>query len=106
MRGVVAAAEDTTRNTWVGSQSDAGTNQYFGSGARDSRRSSRTRPRPALAAEHRHNVVGDLGTCRGRVTGKRVEEARHLVDCELWIDNQRGERIARGHATAVLPSRS
>lgn len=57
------------------------------------------------AEVRRHNIVGDLSVCRGRVTRKRRNGGRQLVDCEVWIDNQRGERIAEGHATVALPSR-
>ncbi|BCW91133.1 hypothetical protein sos41_43120 [Alphaproteobacteria bacterium SO-S41] len=51
------------------------------------------------------NLVGDLSWCTGKVTGKRVENGRHLVDLELWIDNQRGERTTRGTAVVELLSR-
>ncbi|MBI4334425.1 MAG: MaoC family dehydratase N-terminal domain-containing protein [Chloroflexi bacterium] len=53
----------------------------------------------------RPNVLGDTCRCRGKVVRKYVENEEHLVDCELWADNQRGEKSATGVATAVLPSR-
>lgn len=54
----------------------------------------------------RHNIMGDLTRCRGRVTGKRIEEGRHLVDCAVWGENQRGEITTTGQATVMLPSRA
>jgi acyl dehydratase len=54
----------------------------------------------------RHNIIGDLTTCDGRVVRKWVEGDAHLVECEVWGDNQRGERTAVGAAVAELPSRT
>jgi len=53
----------------------------------------------------RHNPEGDLITIDGRVSGKREEAGRHLVDFTLEARNQDGELSARGRATAALPSR-
>ncbi len=49
-------------------------------------------------------VPGDTLTCTGRVTGKRVEGDRHLVDLEIVETNQRGEVCAPGKATVALPA--
>ncbi|MBI4334428.1 MAG: MaoC family dehydratase N-terminal domain-containing protein [Chloroflexi bacterium] len=53
----------------------------------------------------RPNLIGDTCWCRGKVIRKYVANGEHLVDCELWADNQRGERSAIATATASLPSR-
>jgi acyl dehydratase len=53
----------------------------------------------------RPNMLNDLSWCTGRVTGKRVDGNQHLVDVEVWITNQRGERTAVGTAVVELPSR-
>lgn len=50
-------------------------------------------------------VPGDTLTCTGRVTAKRIEGGRHLLDLELTETNQRGEVCAPGKATVALPSR-
>jgi hypothetical protein len=52
------------------------------------------------------NYVGDTVWCKGKVVGKREEDGASLVDCELWGDNQRGERTTRARATAALPSKT
>jgi acyl dehydratase len=54
----------------------------------------------------KHNIIGDLTTCNGQVTAKRVEGDAHLVECDVWGDNQRGERTCLGQAVAELPSRA
>ncbi len=53
----------------------------------------------------RFNLIGDLTTCQGRVTGKEVVEGQHLVHVDIAAQDQRGEATARGTATVVLPSR-
>jgi acyl dehydratase len=53
--------------------------------------------------------VGDVITCRGTVVAKRpAKEGGHgpnLVDLDLRADNQKGETVVTGKATAALASR-
>ena len=52
------------------------------------------------------NFKNDVLTCTGRVTGKRVDdEGRHVVDLEMLMTNQKGERVTPGAATVELPAR-
>jgi acyl dehydratase len=51
------------------------------------------------------NIMGDTLWCHGRVSGKRSEQGKHIVDIELWADNQLGEKSAKGTASVVLPAR-
>jgi hypothetical protein len=44
--------------------------------------------------------------CRGRVSKKYVEGGNHLVDCEIWLENAKGEKTTPGSATVILPSRA
>lgn len=53
----------------------------------------------------RPNIFGDTSWCRGHVVDKRVEDGVHLVDLEIHVENQLGERTATGTATAALPTR-
>jgi acyl dehydratase len=55
------------------------------------------------AQVRRHNLIGDVTWCTGRVTGKTEARGESLVDVELEATNQRGELTARGTATAALP---
>ncbi len=50
--------------------------------------------------------VGDTVTCKGKVSEKRTEAGENLVLCELWIENQKGERIvADAAATIAFPTK-
>jgi acyl dehydratase len=48
----------------------------------------------------------DVVTCKGRVLAKSSPADAHLVDLEVWAENQRGEKIVTGRATVALPSRT
>jgi acyl dehydratase len=52
------------------------------------------------------DVPGVKVTARGNVTAKRVEGSEHLVDCEIWLENEKGEKTTPGRATVILPSRA
>jgi acyl dehydratase len=69
--------------------------------------------------------LGDVITCRGTVVAKRpakdgvatplvapagsrmsvVARGENMVDLEIWAENQKGEKVVTGKATAALPSR-
>ena len=54
----------------------------------------------------RPNIFGDVSWCRAKVADKRVEEGAHLVDLEVFVENQLNEITAKGTALVELPSRS
>lgn len=54
----------------------------------------------------RPNWLGDATWVRGTVTRRYEEGGEHYVDCELWADNQRGDRHSTGTATVILPTRT
>ena len=47
----------------------------------------------------------DLLTCRGTVIRKYIENGEPRVDCHIWQENQKGEKILVGEATFTLPER-
>jgi acyl dehydratase len=47
----------------------------------------------------------DTVTCRGRVLVKSSKDDVHLVELEIWAENQKGEKVVTGKATVALPSR-
>jgi acyl dehydratase len=47
----------------------------------------------------------DMITCKGRVLAKSSKDGTHLVELELWAENQKGEKVVTGKATVALPSR-
>lgn len=52
------------------------------------------------------NVVGDTNTVYGVVKNKYIKDGEHLVDVEMWNQNQAELITAPGRATVVLPSRA
>lgn len=61
--------------------------------------------RQASCKIRRHNPEGDLLTIQGKVTAKRVDAGRHLIDIEQEARNQDGELSVLGGGTVELPSR-
>ena len=47
----------------------------------------------------------DTVTCAGRVIAKSEKDDVHLVELDVWAENQRGEKVVTGKATLALPSR-
>ena len=47
----------------------------------------------------------DVITCRGRVVAKSSKDDLHLVEVEVWAENQKAEKIVTGRATVALPAR-
>ena len=48
---------------------------------------------------------GETWWCKGKVTKKHVEGEEHCVDCNIWVENEKGEATTPGKATVVLPSK-
>jgi len=38
---------------------------------------------------------GDTVTCHGAVIGKQVKDGQALVECALWVVNQKGEKVVQ-----------
>lgn len=51
------------------------------------------------------NFPGEVLTCRGKVTKKYVEDGQHYVECNLWVENVKGEKTVSGMAIVILPAR-
>lgn len=47
-------------------------------------------------------VPGDSLTCRGKVLQKRIEGADKLAECEIWVENQRGDLVAPGKGEVMF----
>jgi len=43
--------------------------------------------------------------CKGKVTKKYTEGGEHYLDCDVWVENGKGEITTPGRATLALPSR-
>lgn len=51
------------------------------------------------------DVPGDALTCKGLVTKKYVEGGEHLVACDVWLENSKGDKTTPGTAVVALPSK-
>jgi acyl dehydratase len=45
---------------------------------------------------------GDVLTCKATVTGKRDDNGEHVVDLDLVVENQNGDKAITGSATAAV----
>ena len=48
---------------------------------------------------------GHTVKAKGKVTKKRVDGNDHVVECDIWLENDKGEKTTPGSATVILPSR-
>jgi acyl dehydratase len=51
------------------------------------------------------NLPGEIITCRGTVTGKYVQDDKHLVALKIWAENSKEEKTLSGTAVVILPAR-
>lgn len=43
--------------------------------------------------------------CKGKVTNKYVEGDAYYVECEVWVENEKGEITTPGKAKVILPAK-
>ena len=48
---------------------------------------------------------GEEVSCKGKVIKKYVQNDVHLVDCDIWAENPKGEKTTPGNATVLLPAK-
>ena len=59
-----------------------------------------------LSVQYRHySVPGDVFAIKGKATGKYEKDGEHLVECDVWAENQEGRKVTIGQAIVSLPSR-
>jgi len=51
------------------------------------------------------NFPGEALICKGEVTKKYVEDDECYVECDIWVENPRGEKTVPGTALVTIPSR-
>ncbi|MCX5992682.1 MAG: MaoC/PaaZ C-terminal domain-containing protein [Chloroflexi bacterium] len=61
-------------------------------------------PRKMKGFDQPHD--GETWWCKGKVTKKYIENETHLVECDIWVENSKGEKNTTGGAVAALPSRA
>ena len=40
--------------------------------------------------------------CKGEVINKGVEEGEHFIECDIWVENEKGDKTTPGKATIML----
>ena len=48
-------------------------------------------------------ALTDFVTAKGRLVGKQIENENVRLECEVWVENQRGEKTVVGKASGVIP---
>lgn len=43
--------------------------------------------------------------CKGKITNKGVKNDEHYIECEIWVENEQGEKTTPGKAKIILPSK-
>ncbi len=49
---------------------------------------------------------GETWWCKGNVTRKYIEGDEFLSECEIWVENGKGDKTTKGNALVALPSKS
>jgi len=52
------------------------------------------------------NLPDEPITCRGKVSKKYIENGEHCIDCQVWAENDKGEKTVTGKAIIALSARS
>jgi acyl dehydratase len=48
---------------------------------------------------------GETWQCKGKVTGKSENGGQHIIECDIWLENSKGEISTTGTATLILPAK-
>ncbi len=51
------------------------------------------------------NFPGQTLICKGKVNKKYVEDSEYYVECNLWVENTKGEKTTSGKALVTFPAR-
>lgn len=60
---------------------------------------------PRLMISMTEPEEGEVWWCKGNVTRKYTEGDEHCLDCDVWVENGKGEKTTIGNATVILPCR-
>ena len=52
------------------------------------------------------NFPGETLSCHGKVTKKYAADGENYIECNLWLENAKGEKTVLGQAIVVVPARS
>lgn len=57
-----------------------------------------------MKSTYQFKEEGETWWCKGKVTKKLSEGDQHWVECEIWVENGKGEKTTVGTASVILPS--
>lgn len=49
---------------------------------------------------------GETWWCKGKVTNKFSKDGEYCLDCDIWVENGKGDKTTEGKATVSLPSKT
>jgi acyl dehydratase len=52
------------------------------------------------------NFPNETIACRGKVSKKYIENGENYIECQVWAENDKGEKTVTGKAIIALPARS
>lgn len=52
------------------------------------------------------DIPGTPVYIKGVVKSKSVQDGENIVECDIWLENQKGEKTTPGYAVVTLPSRT
>ena len=52
------------------------------------------------------DIPGTPVFAKGTVVKKYVENSENVVECEIWLENEAGEKTTPGYAVVSLPNKS
>ena len=52
------------------------------------------------------DIPGTPVFAKGTVVKKYVEENENIIECEIWLENEEGQKTTPGYAIVSLPNRS
>lgn len=47
---------------------------------------------------------GETWWCKGKVSKKYADGGEHFVECEIWLENGKGDKTTTGTAVVILPT--
>ena len=60
-----------------------------------------------LACNYRGNdTPGEDLVCKGKITKKYIQGEEHIVECEIWTEDKKGNKTTQGTSVVVLPSKA
>jgi acyl dehydratase len=52
------------------------------------------------------NLPNETIACRGKISKKYIENGENYIECQVWAENDKGEKTVTGKAIIALPARS